>query len=54
MPTRPRLERGKKCLVREYQMDTSCISWIEQLLIAPQKGKDPPHKLFSIQANSPI
>lgn len=33
-------------------MDTSYISWIEQLLITPQKGKDPPHKMFSIQANN--
>lgn len=52
MPTRPYLQGEKKTALSE--MDTSYISWIEQLLIIPPKGKDPPHKLFSIQANSHI
>lgn len=47
MPTRPRLQRERKCLVREYKMDTSYISWIEQLLITPQKRQRPsPQTVF--------
>lgn len=35
-------------------MDTSYISWIEQLLITPQKGKDPPHKCFPFRRTAPF
>lgn len=47
--------RGKKnCLVKEYKTDTFHNSWIEQLLITPQKTKTLPTNCFPFRRIAPL